>query len=259
MQEIHPTALIAPEANLPDDISVGPYTVIGPQVTIGPGACIASHALIEGETYIGANAKIYSHVVIGTDPQDIKFAGEHSTVHIGDNASIREFVTINRGTVDRKDTKIGDNVVMLAYAHVAHDCIVGDNCLLSNCGTLAGHAVLEDYVVIGGLAGVHQFGRIGAHAFIGGALGVTKDVPPYLLVGADPTRIVGLNSIGLRRRGFASEVIAALKTAYRIYYREGLNTTQALQRIEEEVSGYPEVDHFIDFIRNSERGVLRDK
>ena len=148
---------------------------------------------------------------------------------------------------------------MLAYSHIAHDCIVGDNCLLSNCGTLAGHVVLEDYVVIGGLAGVHQLGRIGTHAFIGGALGVTRDVPPYLLVGPGPTRVVGLNSIGLKRRGFASEVISALKTAYRIYYREGLNTTQALQKIEEDVSMYPEVEHFVDFIRNSERGVLRDK
>ncbi|MCP4230844.1 MAG: acyl-ACP--UDP-N-acetylglucosamine O-acyltransferase [bacterium] len=259
MSEIHPTAIIAPEANLPDDIEVGPFTVIGPQVTIGVGSSIGSHALIEGETYIGANAKIYSNTVIGTDPQDIKFAGEHSTVHIGDNATIREFVTINRGTVDREDTRIGDNVVLLAYAHVAHDCIVGDNCLLSNCGTLAGHVVIEDYVVIGGLAAVHQFGRVGAHAFIGGTLGVTRDVPPYLLVGSDPTRIVGLNTIGLKRRGFSSEVIGALKSAYRIYYREGLNTTQALQRIEEEVSGYPEVEHFVEFIRNSERGVLRDK
>lgn len=259
MPEIHPTALIAPEANIPDDITVGPYTVIGPRVSIGPGASIGSHALIESETYIGANAKIYSHAVIGTDPQDIKFAGEHSTVHIGDNATIREFVTINRGTVDRGDTKIGDNVVLLAYAHVAHDCIVGDNCLLSNCGTLAGHVVLEDYVIIGGLAGVHQFGRIGEHAFIGGALGVTRDVPPFVLVGPDPTRVVGLNSIGLKRRGFASETIGALKMAYKIYYREGLNTTQALQRIEEEITGHPEVGHFVDFIRNSERGVLRDK
>ncbi len=259
MPDIHPTALVAPEANILDDITVGPYTVIGPRANIGPGASIGSHALIEGETYIGANAKIYSHTVIGTDPQDIKFTGEHSTVHIGDNATVREFDTINRGTVDRGDTKIGDNVVLQAYAHVAHDCIVGDNCLLSNCGTLAGHVVLEDYVIIGGLAAVHQFGRIGEHAFIGGTLGVTRDVPPYVLVGSDPTRVVGLNSIGLKRRGFASETIDALKMAYKTYYREGLNTTQALRRIEEEITGHPEVGRFVGFIRNSERGILRDK
>jgi UDP-N-acetylglucosamine acyltransferase len=259
MPEIHPTAIVASKADLPDDIMIGPYTIIGPDVTIGPGSTIGGHALIEGETYIGANAKIYSHAVIGSDPQDIKFAGEHSTVHIGDNAIIREFVTVNRGTVDREDTTIGDNVVLLAYAHVAHDCIVGDNCILSNCGTLAGHVVLGDYVVIGGLAAVHQFGRIGDHAFIGGTLGVTSDVPPYLLVGSDPTRVAGLNTVGLRRRGFSSEVIGALKTAYRIFYRDGLNTTQALEKIEAEVTGYTEVTNFVEFIRNSERGVLRDK
>lgn len=259
MSDIHPTAIIVPGAKLADDIIIGPYTVIGPQVSIGPGAQISSHANIDGETYIGANVRVYSHAVIGTDPQDLKFAGEHSTVHIGDNVKIREFVTINRGTVDRRDTFIGDNVLLMAYAHVAHDCIIGDNCILSNCGTMAGHTIAEEHVIIGGLAAVQQFSRVGRHAFVGGQAGVTRDVPPYVLVASDPTRVAGLNLVGLKRRGFSQEVITALKSAYRILYRQDLNTNQAVQRIKEEIMGFPEVDYFVEFIEKSEIGILRDK
>ena len=255
---IHPTAIISPDARLREGIEVGPYAVIGPDVSIGASTIIGSHVVIEGHTDIGERCRISQFCSIGGAPQDLKFRGEETRVIIGNNNTIREYVTINRATAaDIGVTAIGDNNLIMAYCHVAHNCKVGNNIVMSNAANLAGHIHVEDYAIIGGLTGIHQFTRIGAHCIIGGASAIVKDVPPYVMAAGNHARLYGLNLIGLKRRGFTEETVNALKKAYRIVFRSSLLLSVAMEKVRSEVEDLPEVRHFIEFIRTSERGVCR--
>jgi UDP-N-acetylglucosamine acyltransferase len=259
---IHPTAIVDPGAELGKDVSVGPYAVIGPMVTIGDGSDIGSHAVIESHVRMGKGNRIHSFASVGAIPQDLKFRGEETWVEMGDGNVIREFATVNRGTEGGGGvTKIGNNTLVMAYAHLAHDCIVGSRVIMANAATLAGHVTVEDGVIIGGLTGVHQFVRIGAHSMIGALSGVGQDVPPYVTaVVSRPqkgTALFGLNLIGLRRNRFPEETIAALKQAFKILFRSGTPIKESLARAEAELPSLPEVRHLIEFVRSSKRGVLR--
>ena len=259
---IHPTAIIDPGAELGKDVTVGPYAVIGPKVTIGDGCTVGSHAVIESHVRMGKGNRIHSFASVGAIPQDLKFRGEESWVELGDGNIIREFATVNRGTAGGGGlTRIGNNTLVMAYAHLAHDCIVGNRVILANAATLAGHVTVEDGVIIGGLTGVHQFVRIGAHCMVGALSGVGQDVPPYVTaVVSRPqkgTALYGLNLIGLKRNRFSEEAIAALKQAFRIVFRSGTPIKEALARAEAELPPLPEVRHLIEFVRSSKRGVLR--
>lgn len=255
---IHPTAIISPEANIAEDVEIGPYTVIGPRVSIGRGTKIGPHVVIESLTEIGEECLIMQFAAIGAPPQDLKFQGEETKVIIGNKNTIREFVTIHRSTkADIGVTIIGDNNLIMAYCHVAHNCKLGNNIIMSNGVNLAGHIEIEDYATIGGLTGIHQFTRIGAHAMIGGCSAVTKDVPPYCLAAGNHARLYGLNLIGLKRRNFSPKVIQALKDAYRIIFRSALILEDAVSRVKNEVPDTPELRHFLSFIENSKRGICR--
>jgi len=255
---IHPTAIISPDARLREGIEVGPYAVIGPDVSIGASTIIGPHVVIEGHTDIGERCRISQFSSIGGIPQDLKFRGEETRVIIGNNNTIREYVTINRATAaDIGMTAIGDNNLIMAYCHVAHNCKLGSNIIMSNAANLAGHIHIEDYAIIGGLTGIHQFTRIGAHCIIGGASAVVKDVPPYVMASGNHAKLYGLNLIGLKRRGFTEETVNALKKAYRIVFRSSLLLSVAVEKVRSEVEDLPEVRHFIEFIRTSERGVCR--
>ncbi|MBE9546646.1 MAG: acyl-ACP--UDP-N-acetylglucosamine O-acyltransferase [Proteobacteria bacterium] len=255
---IHPTAIVSPEAHLEEGVEVGPYTVINPDVTIGKNTVIGPHVVIESHTDIGENCRIFQFCSLGGDPQDLKFGGEESRVIIGNNNTIREYVTINRATsADIGVTIIGDNNFLMAYCHIAHNCKLENNIVMANASTLAGHIHVEDYAIIGGMVGFHQFTRIGCHCMIGGASAVSKDVPPYVLAAGNYAEVQGLNLIGLKRRGFKKETIRALKKAYTIIFRSSLLLSEAIKRVEEEVEDIPEVKHFIDFIQKSERGICR--
>jgi len=256
--KIHPTAVISPEATLADGVEIGPYSVIGPDVHIGKNTRIASHVVIERHVDIGENNRISQFASIGGDPQDLKYRGEITRVIIGNNNIIREYATINRATVeDIGTTIVGDNNMIMTYCHVAHNCKLANNIVMSNAVNLAGHIHVDDYAIIGGMTGVHQFTRIGAHCIIGGASAVNKDIPPYVTASGNFTKLYGLNQIGLRRRGFSEETIEALKKAYQIVFRSSLLLAVALKRIEEELPDIPEIRTFVDFIRKSERGVCR--
>jgi UDP-N-acetylglucosamine acyltransferase len=252
---IHPTALIDPSAEIGRGVVVGPYAIVGPRVVVGAGTTIASHVLIERDTILGQDCQISQGAVLGTDPQDLKFKGELTTLEVGDRTVIREYATLNRGTAASGRTAVGSDCLLMAYTHVAHDCELGSHVILSNAVNMAGHVAIEDWVIVGGLTPIHQFVRIGAHAFVGGAARLTQDVPPYVRVAGTPARLYGLNSVGLDRRGFSDEVRKALKVTYRILFQSNLNVTQALARAESEVAALPEVLHLISFIRNSERGI----
>lgn len=255
---IHPTAIISSEAKLAEDVEIGPYSIIGPDVEIGKGTVIGPHAVIEGPTRIGTGCRIFQFASIGAPPQDLKFKGERCEVIIGNNNTIREFVTIHRATsADIAMTCMEDNNLIMAYCHVAHNCKLGNNIVMANAANLAGHVHVEDYAIIGGMSGVHQFTRIGCHAMISGASAVTQDVPPYVTVAGNHARPYGLNLIGLKRRGFSDETVGYLKKAYRIIFRSSLLLTQAVEKIREEITGSPEVDHFVAFIEQSTRGVCR--
>ncbi|MDZ7369953.1 MAG: acyl-ACP--UDP-N-acetylglucosamine O-acyltransferase [candidate division KSB1 bacterium] len=256
MTSIHPTAIVDPKAELGENVSVGPYTIIEGDVQIGDNTTIASQVLIADGARIGSGCRIHHGAVIATLPQDLKFGGEKTTFEIGNNTTVREFCTLNRGTQMRGKSVVGSNCLLMAYTHVAHDCIVGDNVILANAVQLAGHVTVEDWAIIGGLTGVHQFCRIGRHVMVGGHFRVTKDVPPYILASEEPLRFVGLNSVGLRRRGFSEETMRALKHAYRLIYRSNLNVSQAVARIREEVELIPEVLHILEFIEKAERGII---
>ncbi|MBW2559897.1 MAG: acyl-ACP--UDP-N-acetylglucosamine O-acyltransferase [Deltaproteobacteria bacterium] len=255
---VHPTAMISSEAVVEEDVEIGPYSIVGPDVQIGRGTVVGPHAVIEGPTRIGANCRIFQFVSIGAPPQDLKFGGERCPVIIGDNNTIREFVTIHRATAaDIAMTCIGNNNLLMAYCHVAHNCKLENNIVMANAATLAGHIHVEDYAIIGGLSGVHQFTRIGCHAMISGASAVTQDVPPYVTVAGNHARPYGLNLIGLKRRGFSEETVGYLKKAYRTIFRSSLLLSVAAEKIREEIKNSPEVDHFVEFIKKSERGVCR--
>ena len=255
---IHATAIIAPGAQIASDVSIGPYAVIGEHVRIGSGTSVGPHAVIEGRTEIGRDNRIFQFTSIGAIPQDLKFHGEESTLTIGDRNKIREFVTIHLGTEDGGGkTTVGSDNLFMAYAHVAHDCVVGNLVILANAATLAGHVEVDDFAILGGLSAVHQFCRVGCHVMASGGSMIAQDVVPYTVVQGDRAKTVGLNLIGLKRRGFSPEVLKTIKQAYRFVFRSNLPLEAALEKIEEELDGSPELSVFVDFIKKSERGLAR--
>jgi len=255
---IHPTAIVSPDAHLEEGVEVGPYTIIGADVHIGKNTIIGSHVVVEDHTDIGEDCRIFQFSSLGGAPQDLKFKGEKTRLIVGNHNTIREFVTINRATsADIGVTIIGNHNLLMAYCHVAHNCKLGNHIVMANAATLAGHIHVEDFAIIGGLTGIHQFTRIGAHSIIGGASAVTKDVPPYIMAAGNHAKPYGLNTVGMKRRGFKEETIMALKEAYRLIFRSSLLFTVAIERVKNEVADTSEVRHFIDFIQKSERGIIR--
>jgi UDP-N-acetylglucosamine acyltransferase len=256
MSNIHSTAVIADGATLGDDVTVGPYSVIDGDVVIGAGCDISSSVRIHSGVRLGESVRVFHGSALGGEPQDLKFGGEKTELFVGDGTVIREFVTLSRGTSATGKTTIGKNCLLMAYAHVAHDCTIGDNVILVNAVNLAGHVEVEDYAIVGGLVPVHQFVRIGRHCMIGGGLRVPKDVPPFILAGGQPLRYFGLNAVGLRRRGFSTEVRGALKKAYQILFQSDMNAAQAVEHIRQEFGGVDEVKLVLDFVAKSKRGLL---
>lgn len=254
---IHPTAIIHEKAELGENVTIGPFTTVGPAVRIGDGTSIGTCVLIDGETTIGANSRIYHGAAIGNPCQDLKYRGERTFVRIGDRVTIREYATINSATGAGQSTVVGSDVLLMAYAHVAHNCVIGNHVIIANAVNLAGHVHVHDFASIGGLTPVHQFVRIGEYAFIGGGSRIPQDVPPFLKVAGSPTRVYGLNAVGLTRRGFTAAQRALLKKAYTILYRSDLNVSQALERIGAELPAADEITLFVDFIKGSERGIIK--
>ncbi len=257
MISIHPTAIVDADATIGKDVSIGPYTVVQEDVIIGDGCHIASHALIHSGTRIGNNCVVFNGSVLGTDPQDLKYAGEKTTLEIGDSTTIREFCTLNRGSTHRLKTVVGSKSLLMAYVHIAHDCIIGNNVILANAVNMAGHVTIEDFASVGGMTPIHQFVRIGKHSFIGGGLRVPKDVPPYILAANEPLTYEGINRVGLSRRGFSTATLSQLRQAYKLLYRSRLNVSQAISQIESTMELTPEIQYIIDFIRTSERGIIK--
>jgi UDP-N-acetylglucosamine acyltransferase len=255
---IHPTAIIQPGAKIADNVSIGPFSVIGENVSIGSGTTVAAHVVIEGWTEIGSDNQLYQFSSIGAPPQDLKYAGEQTSLKIGDRNRIREFVTLNRGTAEGGGvTSIGNDNLFMAYSHVAHDCIVNDHAILANGATLAGHVEIESSAILGGLSAVHQFCRIGCHTMISGGAMVAQDIPPYTVAQGDRAKTIGLNLIGMKRRGFSEETIRGIKKAYRIIFRSGMRLEEALVMVVEELESTAELDHFVNFIKQSQRGIAR--
>ena len=252
---IHPSAIVDSDAQIGEGVSIGPWALIGPGVSVGHGTTIGPRVLIERDTILGEDCKVGNGAVLGTDPQDLKYRGELSTLEIGDRTVIREFATLNRGTAASGRTVVGSDCLLMAYTHVAHDCELGNHVILANSVNMAGHVRIEDWVIVGGLTPIHQFVRIGAHAFVGGGSRVSQDVPPYCRAAGNPPRLSGLNTVGLERRGVSDHVRKALKAGYRMLFKSDVNLSKALERAEEEIQGVPEVRHMIEFIRASERGI----
>ncbi len=253
----HPYTYIDPNARLAPNVKIDPFTVIHGDVQIGEGTWIGSNVTIMEGTRIGKNCRIFPGAVLGGVPQDLKFNGEKTTVSIGDNTTIREFVTINRGTSDRWKTTVGNNCLIMAYSHIAHDCIIGNNCIISNSVQIAGHVTMGDWAWIAGVSAVHQFVEIGQHAYIAGGSLVSKDVPPYIKAVRNPLSYGGVNSIGLKRRGFELQKINHILDIYRIIFNKGMNVSQALEFIEEELPASDERDEIVTFIRESGRGIIK--
>jgi len=258
MRKIHPTAIISETVELGENIEVGPYTIIEGNAKIGNGCQIGPYVHIQGYTEIGEKTRIFTGAVIGSIPQDLKYKGEITYLKIGKNNTIREFVTINPGTSKGEETVIGDNNLLMAYCHIAHNCVIGNNVIIANYGGLAGHVIIEDYVIIGGFVGIHQFCRIGKHAIIGGCSKVTMDIIPYIAADGHPARPYGLNIVGLKRRNFSKEKIELLNEAYKIIFKSGLNTTDALKKLEE-INNCEEIKDIIKFIKSSERGIAKER
>ncbi len=252
-----PLAYVHPQAKIAKNVVIEPFVNIEKNVEIDEGTWIGSNVTIMEGARIGKNCKIFPGAVISAIPQDLKYQGEDTTVKIGDNCIIREFVTINRGTKANFETVVGDNCLLMAYVHVAHDCIIGNNVILANAATLAGHIKIDDWAIIGGLAAVHQFVQVGAHSMISGGGMARKDVPPFTKGAREPLSYVGVNSIGLRRRGFTNDQINAIQEIYRIIYLRGLNVTQAVSLIEADVPVTPERDEILSFIARSTRGIMK--
>jgi UDP-N-acetylglucosamine acyltransferase len=256
---IHPSAIVDPKAEIDGGVEIGPYSIIGKDVLIGEGTKIGPHVVIREGTTIGKRCQIFQFSSIGEAPQAVAYKGEKTSLIIGDDNIIREFVTFHRGTVKGGGkTVIGDRNFFMAYSHVAHDCQIGHQVVMANGATLAGHIVIEDYAVIGGLSAIHQFCRVGAHAFISGLTGVVLDIPPYMLAAGSRAKLFGLNAVGLKRQNFREETIRALKTAYRIIFRSGLTLEKAIKKVEEsEIFQIPEVEHLLRFIQQTKRGICR--
>jgi len=256
--KIHETAIIAPGAQLEEGVEIGPYSIIGADVRIGKNTVIGPHTVIDDYTQIGESCRIFQFCSIGAPPQDLKFSGEKTRVVIGNFNTIREFVTIHRSTTaDIGVTIMGNHNLIMAYCHVAHNCKLGNHVIMSNAATLAGHVHVEDYAIISGLTGVHQFCRVGAHCMIGGCSAAVKDIPPYTIAQGNHAKLYGLNLIGLKRRNFPEKTIKAISDAYRIVFRSKLLLEEAIKKAESEVEDLPEVRHFIKFIKESERGICR--
>ncbi|WP_110686244.1 acyl-ACP--UDP-N-acetylglucosamine O-acyltransferase [Salinicola aestuarinus] len=254
---IHPTAIVDPAATLADDVEVGPFSVIGPDVEIDAGCVIGPHVVIKGPTCLGKRNRIFQFASVGEDCQDKKYAGETTRLEVGDDNVIRESVTLHRGTSqDRGVTTIGSRNLFMAYSHVGHDCIIGDDCILANQATLAGHVRLGNFAILGGLSAIHQFCHMGEHAMVGGCSAITKDIPAFVMANGNPAAPHGLNSIGLKRRGFSSESVRALNECYRLVYRKGLTLEQAISEIESRFS-LDETQRFVETLKSSQRGILR--
>lgn len=248
---------VSPKAKIGENVTIGPFTLVEDDVVIGDNVTIGSNVLIANGARIGNNVKVFHGAVVGVVPQDLKFGGEVTTLEVGNNTVIREFATLNRGTHETGTTKIGSDCLIMAYAHVAHDCVVSDKVILVNAVQLGGHVSVGYHATVGGSTVVHQFTHIGDHAMIGGGFRAVKDVPPFCLAGREPLACEGLNLIGLRRRGFARETIDLLDKAYVILYRRGLNVSDALTAIEAELPNIPEIQTLVTFIRNAKRGIIR--
>lgn len=253
---IHPTAIIAPDADIAADVEIGAFAIIGEGCTIDSGCVIAPRATLERNVTLGRSVKVGIGTVLGGAPQDLKYAGEETTVEIDDGTVIREYVTINRGTAHSFKTTVGANCLIMSYVHIGHDCRIGNSVILSNVVQLAGHVTIEDKAIISGVSAVHQFARIGRHSFIGGMSRVSKDIPPFLKAVGNPVKLYGLNTVGLQRSGMDEETIRELKRAYRLLFRSDLNVTQAIERAQTEIEPLPEVKELIRFVEASERGVV---
>ncbi len=253
---IHPSAEIDADANIGDNVTIGAGVIIGPRCTVGDGCVIGTRAILEEYVTLGSEVKIGVGSVLGGLPQDLKFKGEETWVEVGDRTTIREYTTINRGTAQSYKTTVGSDCFLMTYVHLAHDCHVGNGVIISNGTQLAGHVTIGDKAILSGLIAVHQFGKIGRYAFIGGMARVNKDVPPYVKAVGNPIKLYGLNSIGLQRNGFSPETIRELKQAYRLFFRSELNVAQALETARRELSMGPEVQALVDFVDESQRGVV---
>jgi UDP-N-acetylglucosamine acyltransferase len=254
---IQPLAYIHPEAKIARNVVVEPFAMIHKDVEIGEGTWVASHAVINEGARIGKNCRIYPWAVISAIPQDLKYNNEYTLTFVGDNTTIREYATISRGTEEHWKTEIGSGCLIMAYAHIAHDCVVGDNCIIGNNVQMAGHVHVDNWAIVSAISAVHQFVKIGAHAFISGGSLVRKDVPPFTKAAREPISYAGINSVGLRRRGYSNQQIAEIQNVYRYIYMKGLNNSEALNLIELELPPSDERDEIVNFVRNSERGIMK--
>ena len=258
MTHVHPWAVVAPEAKLGSDVSVGAFSVIGPGVVVGRGTSIGSHVIIDGIAEIGERCQISCHVVLGAPPQILEDQSETTRLVIGDETVIREYASVHRGSLKgRGTTMLGQRNYIMAYAHVGHDCVLGDDVIVSSQAGLAGHVEVEERAVIGGQAGIHQFVRIGKYAMVGACSAVTQDIPPFMMANGNRARCYGLNTVGLRRYGVSEQTVRRLKQAYRLIFHSKLNTSQALERVATEVGSCPEVEYLVHFIKTSSRGIAR--
>ncbi|HEX8706148.1 MAG TPA: acyl-ACP--UDP-N-acetylglucosamine O-acyltransferase [Myxococcaceae bacterium] len=258
MAQVHPTAVVHPDAKLHETVEVGAFAVIGPKVKIGEGTRVGPHVVIEGRTTLGARNRVFQFSSLGAAPQDLKYGGEDTELIIGDENQIREFTTLHIGTAGGGGaTRVGNRNLFMANSHVAHDCVVGNGCILANSAALGGHVQVEDHVILSGLTAVHQFTRLGKHAFIAGGAMVVMDVPPYCMAQGDRAELVGLNTVGLERHGFSEERISRIKEAYRILFRSKLGVAEALAKMKAELGGHSEIDHLIEFVSQSKRGLTR--
>ncbi len=257
MTVIHPTAIVEQGAVLGADVEIGPYCIVAGNVQLGDRCRLGSMVRLDGWTAVGEECRFFHGAAIGGEPQDLKFCGARSLVRIGARNTFREFCTVNRATEEGDATVLGDDNLIMAYAHVAHNCIIGDRAILANSANLAGHVEIGDYVIIGGVTPVHQFVRVGAHSIVGGGCRVPKDVPPFVRTAGNPLRVFGLNIVGIERRGFAAEVVAELKKLYRIFFRSQLVKEKAVEMIRKQCRPLPEIDLFCKFVESSERGLTR--
>ncbi len=253
---IHPTAIISPDAEIAPDVEIGAFAIVGEGCSVDAGSVIAPRATLERNVTVGRSVKVGIGTILGGAPQDLKYAGEETSVEIGDGTVVREYVTVNRGTAHSFKTTVGENCLLMSYVHIGHDCRIGNSVILSNVVQLAGHVTIEDKAIISGMSAVHQFTRIGRHSFIGGMSRVSKDIPPFLKAVGNPVKLYGLNTIGLQRSGMDEETIRELKRAYRLLFRSDLNVTQAIERAHTEIESLPEVKELIRFVEASERGVV---
>ncbi len=257
MTRLHPTAIVDPGAELGEDVEIGPYCVIGPHVRIGAATRLMSHVVVDGHTTLGRRCTVFPFASVGGRTQDLKYRGGAPRLEVGDETTIREFATLSCATADGDVTRVGSRCLLMAYSHVAHDCLLGDEVILANCGTLAGHVIVEDQVILGGLSAVHQFVRMGRLCIVGGCSKVTQDIPPFMMADGHPLTVPAVNGVGLKRRGMTEDIQRRLKQAHRILYRQGLPIRAALERIEAEIEPCAEISHLVAFVRASERGITR--